>query len=78
MRDWVFGSSEWQSIAFKTDGKLYDVPEGIMFSFPCTTTPGEYAPVMGLNLDDEVSQAAIKKTTDELLAERAAVEHLLK
>uniref|UniRef100_A0A7S3MPF5 Malate dehydrogenase n=1 Tax=Favella ehrenbergii TaxID=182087 RepID=A0A7S3MPF5_9SPIT len=77
MRDWAFGSSEWQSIAFKTDGTLYDIPEGIMFSFPCTTTPGEYKPVSGLNLDDEVSQAAIKKTTDELLAERAAVEHLL-
>ena len=48
-----------------------------MFSFPCTTTPGEYTPVTGLTLDDEVSVAAIKKTTDELLAERAAVEHLL-
>ena len=77
MRDWVFGSSEWQSIAFKTDGTLYNVPEGIMFSFPCTTTPGAYAPVTGLNLDDEISQAAIKKTTDELLGERQAVEHLL-
>jgi len=48
-----------------------------MFSFPCTTTPGVYTPVKGLNLDDEISQAAIKKTTDELLSERAAVEHLL-
>lgn len=77
MRDWVFGSNEWQSIAFKTDGSLYNIPEGIMFSFPCTSTPGAYTPVKGLNLDDEVSQAAIKKTTDELLSERAAVEHLL-
>merc|ERR1712110_397974 len=77
MRDWVKGSDEWQSIAFKSDGKLYDVPEGIMFSFPCTTTPGKYTPVTGLNLDDAISQAAIKKTTDELLGERAAVEHLL-
>lgn len=77
MRDWAFGSSEWQSIAFKTDGSLYNVPEGIMFSFPCTSTAGSYTPVQGLNLDDEISQAAIKKTTDELLSERAAVEHLL-
>ena len=77
MRDWAFGSSEWQSICFKTDGSLYNIPEGIMFSFPCTTTPGKYEPVKGLNLDDEVSQAAIKVTTDELLAERNAVEHLL-
>ena len=77
MRDWVYGSDEWQSIAFKTDGKLYNVPEGIMFSFPCTTTPGKYTPVTGLSLDDEISQARMKKTTDELLSERAAVEHLL-
>merc|ERR1719183_1393211 len=78
MRDWVKGSDEWQSIAFKTDGKLYDVPEGLMFSFPCTTSNGSYSPVMGLNLDDEISQMRIKKTTDELLGERDAVSHLLK
>jgi malate dehydrogenase len=77
MRDWVIGSDEWQSIAFKTDGKLYDVPEGIMFSFPCTTKDGKYTPVTGLDISDEVSQARIKKTTDELLSERQAVEHLL-
>lgn len=77
MRDWVKGSDEWQSIAFKTDGKLYGVPEGLMFSFPCTSKDGVYTPVTGLNIDDEVSQARIKKTTDELLAEREAVAHLL-
>jgi len=78
MRDWVKGSDEWQSICFKTDGKLYGVPEGLMFSFPCTTANGKYSPILGLNIDDEISQARIKKTTDELLSERAAVEHLIK
>lgn len=77
MRDWVVGSDEWQSIAFKTDGKLYGVPAGIMFSFPCTTSGGKYTPVTGLDLSDEISQARMKKTTDELLSERQAVEHLL-
>lgn len=77
MRDWVYGSDEWQSIAFKSDGKLYGVPAGLMFSFPCTSKDGKYHPVQGLHLDDEVSQARIKKTTDELLGERQAVEHLL-
>lgn len=77
MRDWAFGSNEWQSICFKSDGKLYGIPEGLMFSVPCTTTPGSYTPVTGLNLDDEISQARMKTTTDELLAERAAVEHLI-
>ena len=78
MRDWVFGSDEWQSIAFKTDGSLYGIPEGIVFTMPCTTTPGMYTPVSGLDFDDEYSQKMIKKTTDELLAERAAIEHMLK
>merc|ERR1711981_411971 len=40
MRDWVAGSAEWQSICFKTDGSLYNIPEGLMFSFPCTTSGG--------------------------------------
>jgi malate dehydrogenase len=78
MRDWVFGSNDWQSISFYTDGKLYGVPKGIIFSFPCTTANGKYKPVEGLKLDDAESQERIKKTTDELLSERQAVEHLLK
>jgi len=59
MRDWAAGSNEWQSIAFKSDGSLYDIPEGIMFSFPCTTTAGKYTPITGLKIDDEISQARI-------------------
>ena len=78
MRDWVAGSSEWQSIAYLSDGKTYNIPEGLMFSVPCTTANGKYTPVTGLNLDDEISQQRIKTTTDELLSERQAVEHLLK
>ncbi len=78
MRDWVFGSNEWQSIAYYSDGKTYGVPEGLMFSFPCTTANGKYKVVTGLNLDDEQSVARIKKTTDELLGEKKEVEHLLK
>merc|ERR1719183_578320 len=49
MRDWVYGSDDWQSVAFKTDGKLYGVPEGLMFSFPCIYKDGKYAPVTGLS-----------------------------
>jgi len=77
MRDWVYGSEEWQSIAFKSDGKLYNVPAGLMFSFPCTSKDGKYTPILGLKIDDEISQARIKKTTDELLSERQAIEHLM-
>lgn len=78
MRDWVLGSNEWQSIAYYSDGKTYGVPEGLMFSFPCTTEGGKYKLVTGLKIDDEDSVARIKKTTDELLGERKEVENLLK
>jgi malate/lactate dehydrogenase len=43
MRDWVSGSNEWQSISFKTDGKLYGIPKDLIFSFPCTTANGKYS-----------------------------------
>ena len=77
MRDWVKGSDEWQSMGILTDGKTYGVPKGLIFSFPVTTKDGKWSIVQGLNMDDELTVASIKKTTDELLSERKAVEHLL-
>jgi len=79
MRDWISGSSEWQSAGLLTDGSTnqYGVPEGLIFSFPVTSENGSFKIVEGLNMDDELTQASIKKTTDELLEERIAVEHLL-
>jgi len=77
MRDWVKGSSEWQSVGLLTDGSKYGVPAGLIFSFPVTSADGGFSVIEGLNMDDELTAASMKKTTDELLAERAAVEHLL-
>ena len=71
------GSEKWQSVCVKTDGKTYGVPEGLMFSMPVTSTPGQFHVVQDLNMDDELTQASMKKTTNELLEERAAVEHLM-
>jgi hypothetical protein len=42
-----------------------------------TSEGGKFKLIEGLNMDDELTVASIKKTADELLAERAAVEHLL-
>jgi malate dehydrogenase len=77
MRDWVKGSSQWQSAGILTDGSQYNIPEGLIFSFPVTSEGGKFKLIEGLNMDDELTVASIKKTADELLAERAAVEHLL-
>jgi len=77
MRDLVLGSKQWQSAGLLTDGKTYGVPAGLIFSFPVTSENGKFKIVQGLKMDDELTVQSIKKTTDELLGERQAVEHLL-
>jgi malate dehydrogenase len=53
MKDWTLGNDDWHSIAIKTNGKLYGIPEGIFFSFPCTSSNGKYSVVDQISLDDE-------------------------
>jgi len=50
-----------------TDGTQYGVPEGLIFSFPVTTSGGKFHMVEGLNMDDELTQASMKKTIAELV-----------
>jgi malate dehydrogenase len=77
VRDWVLGTDQWVSMSIPTDGKLYGIPKDLIFSFPCTTSNGEYNVVTGLNIDN-FSAGKIKVTTDELISERNEVENLLK
>jgi malate dehydrogenase len=74
--DWVNGTADgdWVSMAVPSDGS-YDVPEGIITSFPVTTAGGEWKIVQGLDVPD-FSRERITKTNDELLAEREAVAKL--
>lgn len=80
MRDWALGShSEWVSMAVPSDlykGE-YGVPEGLIFSYPVICANGAYELVKGLKLD-KFGEEKLKVTTDELLSEKKAVEHLLK
>jgi malate dehydrogenase len=76
MRDWVLGSNgEWVSMGIPSDGS-YGIPAGVMFGYPVTCANGEYKIVQGLSLN-EFGQAKVKATHQELLEERAAVQHLL-
>jgi len=77
IRDWVLGNEEWHSMAVPTKGNSYGIPEGLIFSFPVTTSNGTYKIVEGLKFNDYY-QEKINKTVDELVNERKAVEHLLK
>jgi malate dehydrogenase len=74
--DWVNGTAEgdWVSMAVPSDGS-YDVPEGIISSFPVRTANGEYEIVQGLDVPD-FSRERITKTVNELQEERDAVKQL--
>ena len=52
MRDWVLGTAEgdWVSMSVPSDGS-YEVPEGLISSFPCTTSDGTYQIVPGLQIN---------------------------
>jgi malate dehydrogenase len=74
--DWVNGTPEgdWTSAAIMSDGS-YGVPEGIISSFPCTSTGGEWEIVQGLEVD-EFSRGKIDASVAELVEERDAVRGL--
>ena len=77
MRDWFKGTAdgEWASMAICSQG-WYDVPEGLIYSFPVTVKDGVYTVVEGLEHDD-YAKAKIQATADDLSSEKAAVADLL-
>ncbi|MEM7540837.1 MAG: malate dehydrogenase [Pseudomonadota bacterium] len=77
MHDWVLGTpaDDWTSMAIPSDGS-YGIEKELMYSFPVTTSGGEYKIVQGLSIDD-FSQARMTATEDELKEEREAVRKLL-
>jgi malate dehydrogenase len=76
VRNWVLGTPEgdWVSMSVPSDGS-YGVPEGLISSFPCTCTNGDYSIVQGLDID-AFSRARIDASVAELLEERDAVKEL--
>jgi malate dehydrogenase len=74
IHDWVLGSDGWVSMAIPSDGS-YGVAEGLISSFPCTCSGGEYSIVQGLEID-EFSRGRIDTSVAELAEERDAVKGL--
>jgi len=76
VRDWVNGTAEgeWVSMAVPSPG-AYDVPEGIVSSFPVRCANGEWEIVEGLDVPD-FSRERIQRTVNELSEEREAVTGL--
>src|SRR3954469_20716871 len=76
VRDWVQGTADgdWVSMAVRSDGS-YGVAEGLISSFPCRTTDGNWEIVEGLEVPD-FSRRRIERTVAELKEERDAVRSL--
>lgn len=75
-RDWLIGTPEgdWVSMAVASDGS-YGVPEGLIYSYPVTTSGGNWEIVEGLEVND-FSRRKMDATAAELFDERAAVAEL--
>jgi malate dehydrogenase len=75
-RDWLHGSPEgsWVSMAVVSDGS-YGIPEGLVYSYPVTTSGGSWEIVQGLEIDD-FSRGRMDATAAELVEERDAVKGL--
>ena len=75
-RDLMLGNhrGDWTSMSVDSDGS-YGVPEGLVTSFPVTTSGGDWSIVQGLDIS-EFSRARIDASVAELESERAAVDEL--
>ena len=75
-RTWLTSTPEgdWASMAVRSDGS-YGIPEGLIYSYPVTTSNGEWEIVQGLEIDD-FSRARMDATAAELAEERDAVKEL--
>ncbi|KAL0366926.1 UNVERIFIED_CONTAM: malate dehydrogenase [Sesamum radiatum] len=71
IRDWVLGTPEgtWVSMGVYSDGS-YNVPTGLIYSFPVICKNGEWSIVQGLSID-ELSRKKLDLTAQELSEEKA-------
>ena len=77
IHDWMLGTpaGDWVSMGIPSDGS-YDIPEGVIYSYPVTCKGGEYSIVQGLSIN-EFSREKMTATHRELSEERDGVKDLL-
>jgi malate dehydrogenase len=78
IRDWLLGTpcGVMVSMGVMSEGGLYGITPGIIYSVPVTCAAGEFEVVRGLPID-KPTEEAMKKSEAELLAERADAYSLL-
>ncbi len=77
MQNWFFGTQEndWTSMGIPSNG-CYDIPKGVIYSFPVTCQNGQYRIVEGLELS-AFDKDKLQKSYLELVGEQKAIKHLL-
>jgi malate dehydrogenase len=77
MRDWTLGTpdGDWVSMGVPSDGS-YDIPRGVIYSYPVTCKGGRYSIVQGLSVN-EFSREKMLATHRELCEERDGVKDLI-
>ncbi len=78
MHDWIYGTKEndWVSMSIPSDGS-YDIPEGVIYSYPVICQNGAYKIVKGLDLGD-FGKIRIQNSYQELAEERDSIRRLLR
>lgn len=78
MRTWALGTDEndWVSMGVYSNGE-YGIAEGLIYSFPCTCSNGDWSIVDGVDVSSDFSREKMAATEQELSEERDAVAHLL-
>jgi malate dehydrogenase len=77
MRDWARGGpdGDWLSMGIYSDG-AYDIPPGLVYSFPATCARGDFQIVQGLPVN-AFSRARMTATQKELEEERDMIKNML-
>jgi malate dehydrogenase len=71
MRDWYHGTfaGKFVSMGVISDGNKYNIPEGLIFSFPVSVSNGKWTIVDGLAIND-FARTKLNETAAELVEER--------
>ncbi|XP_058086712.1 malate dehydrogenase-like isoform X2 [Magnolia sinica] len=77
IRDWVLGTPKgtWVSMGVYSEGS-YNIPAGLIYSFPVTCKNGEWSIVQGLKIDEH-SRAKMDATANELIEEKSLANSCL-
>ncbi|MGP5202626.1 malate dehydrogenase [Psychrobacter aquimaris] len=78
VRTWALGTDEndWVSMGVYSNGE-YGIAKGLIYSFPCTCTNGDWSIVDSVDVSSDFSKEKMAATEQELSEERDAVAHLL-